>query len=112
MPVITGRYLIHPFVGVLHEGAVAHPASAEVARVIAVPLLPLLSGERPIGAVTGEWNGAQVFAPHFPLEGCVLYGASAYILYELLARLALALGIALPPSRIQQEPPWGDRYTR
>src|SRR5581483_5401219 len=98
----------------LREGAVllARAMSTEVAQVITIPLLPLLSGERPIGAVTGEWNGARIFAPHFALEGCVLYGASAYILYELLARLALALGVALPPPRMQDEAPWGDRYTR
>jgi hypothetical protein len=62
--------------------------------------------------VIGEWNGARVFAPHFPLDGCVLYGASAYIFYELLSRLASALGLTLPPPRQKDERPWGDRYTR
>jgi hypothetical protein len=42
----------------------------------------------------------------------VLYGASAYILYELLLRLSANLGWTLPPLRFQEEPPWGDRYTR
>jgi 8-oxo-dGTP pyrophosphatase MutT (NUDIX family) len=112
MPVITGRYLIHPFVGVLRAGAVPRAASAEVARVLSVPLLPLLTGERPFEAVIGEWNGQTIFAPHFALEGCVLYGASAYILYELLARVAAALGLSMPAPRIQEERPWGDRYAR
>jgi 8-oxo-dGTP pyrophosphatase MutT (NUDIX family) len=112
IPVITGRYLIHPFVGVLREGVSPTVASAEIARVIAVPLLPLLDGERPIQAIRGEWGGREIFAPHFPLDGCVLYGASAYILYELLARLAARLGTTLPEPRVQDELPWGDRYAR
>ncbi len=112
VPVITGRYLIHPFVGVLRAGASPRVASAEIARVITLPLLPILRGEQPIFAVTGEWLGATVFAPHFPLEGCVLYGASAYIFYELIARLAVRLGCTLPPPQIEAAPPWGDRYAR
>jgi 8-oxo-dGTP pyrophosphatase MutT (NUDIX family) len=112
MPVITGRYLIHPFVGVLEPGVVPRAASSEIARVLQVPLVPLLLGDAPIGAVRGEWNGQAIFAPHVTLDGCVLYGASAYILYELLVRLATALGVAMPAPRMQDEPPWGERYAR
>jgi 8-oxo-dGTP pyrophosphatase MutT (NUDIX family) len=112
MPVITGRYLIHPFVGALAPGAAPTAASPEVARVLTLPLLPLLSGAAPIAAVRGEWSGAVIFSPHFQLDGCVLYGASAYILYELLSRLARQLGQALPPAREQKEAPWGNRYAR
>ena len=111
-PVITGHYLIHPFVGALGPGAAPRVASPEIARVITLPLLPILRGEQPIAAVTGEWNGTTIFAPHFPLDGCVLYGASAYIFYELIARLAMRLGYTLPPPRIEAALPWGDRYAR
>jgi 8-oxo-dGTP pyrophosphatase MutT (NUDIX family) len=112
MPVITGRYLIHPFVGVLGNGAAPRVASPEVARVLTLPLLPILTGAEPVAAVRGEWSGALIFAPHFQLDGCILYGASAYILYELLTRLAHQLGQPLPPPRVQEELPWGDRYAR
>jgi len=112
MPVITGRYLIHSFVGALAEGAAPRAASSEIARVMELPILPYLLGERPIAAIRGEWSGTVVFAPHFPVDGAVLYGASAYIFYELLARLAAQLGHTLPPPELQTEPPWGDRYTR
>lgn len=112
MPVITGRYLIHSFVGALARDARPRVASREVARILELPLLPLITGEEPIAAVSGQWNGSMVFAPHFALDGCVLYGASAYILYELLARLAHRLGTTLPEPVIQQEPPWGNRYAR
>ena len=110
MPVITGRYLIHPFVGVLAAGARPRAASAEIARVLELPLLPILTGETRIAAIEGRWSGAAVFAPHFALDGCVLYGASAYIFYELLIRLAARMGYTLPPPEIQTETPWGDRY--
>ncbi len=112
VPVITGRFLIHPFVGALGEGATPRVASPEIARVITLPILPLLKGERIIGAVRGEIAGSTVFAPHFALDGCVLYGASAYILYELLDRLAAILGWVMPEAQVQEEPPWGDRYPR
>ena len=111
-PVITGRYLIHPFVGVLSPGVAPRVASAEVARVLTLPLLPILRGERPIAAVQVEWEGKTLFSPHFVLEGCVLYGASAYILYELVTRLATTLGWTLPPPLIEEVAPWGDRYSR
>jgi len=111
VPVITGRYLIHPFVGVLAATARPRVLTAEIARVIAVPLLPLVLGEKPIAAIRGNWNGAEVFAPHLELEACVLYGASAYILYELLLRLAAVLGVTMPDPLVTTEPPWGQRYT-
>ena len=112
VPVITGRYLIHPFVGVLSAGAAPRAASAEIARVLELPILPFVTGERRIAAIHGEWSGTVVFAPHFEVDGCVLYGASAYIFYELLARLASRLGRVMPPAEVQMEPPWGDRYAR
>lgn len=109
-PVITGRYLIHPFVAVLQEGATPRPASGEVARIVSLPLLPLLTGELPTFAVKRLWEGVEITAPHFPVEGNVLYGASAYIFYELLTKLAAALGHDLPPFHFQDTPPWGTRY--
>jgi 8-oxo-dGTP pyrophosphatase MutT (NUDIX family) len=111
MPVITGRYMIHPFAGVLRDGAAPRVSSPEIARVLELPLWPLLSGERTIDAVHGEWHGVVLFAPHFELDGCVLYGASAYILHDLLSRLAAGLGLTLPAPRIVDVLPWGDRYT-
>jgi 8-oxo-dGTP pyrophosphatase MutT (NUDIX family) len=112
MPVITGRYVIHPFVGVLGPAAAPRLASPEIERVLELPLLPLLTGERPIAAVRAQWSDTIVFAPHFAVDGVILYGASAYILYELLVRLADKLGRTLPAPVITEVLPWGDRYPR
>jgi hypothetical protein len=109
-PVITGRYLIHAFVGLVSPHAAPRVASAEIERLLSLPLLPLLSGERRIKAVRADWDGVPVFAPHFEVDGAVLYGASAYIFYELLLRLASKLGRTLPPPEVTEVLPWGDRY--
>lgn len=112
VPVITGRYLIHPFVGLLAEGAAPRVASPEIARVINLPIAPLITGAHPIAAVQAEVGRVKFFAPHFEVDGAVLYGASAYIFYELLSRVAAALGLAMPESVITDVLPWGDRYSR
>ncbi|MFT3768324.1 MAG: CoA pyrophosphatase [Minicystis sp.] len=112
MPVITGRYLIHSFVGLLAETASPRIASPEIARILELPLLPIFTGEQRIAAVHGRWSETVVFAPHFEIDGSVLYGASAYILYELLLRVAAKLGLTLPPPEITETLPWGDRYSR
>jgi 8-oxo-dGTP pyrophosphatase MutT (NUDIX family) len=108
--VITGRYLIHPFVALLRGGPGARISSPEIARVLEVPLLPWITGSAVMGGVRAEWRAREIYVPHFDLDGCVLYGASAFIFHELLQRLAAVLGRELPPPRLQAELPWGDRY--
>jgi hypothetical protein len=80
--------------------------------VLLLPIVPLLTGEQRIGAVTGLWGGTAALAPHFYVDGAVLYGASAYIFYELLSRLATRLGTSLPEPEIADVLPWGNRYSR
>jgi 8-oxo-dGTP pyrophosphatase MutT (NUDIX family) len=117
VPVISGRYLIHPFVALADEGARFRVASAEVERVIEVPLLPWILGERPTHAVRAPYRGKDVLFPHFEVSSAgeprtVLYGASAYIAHELLTAIAEDLGVALPMPQIEASFPWGDRYSR
>ncbi|MGZ3423728.1 MAG: NUDIX hydrolase [Polyangiales bacterium] len=113
VPVITGRYLIHPFVVALGE-TVPSLASEEIAAILPVDLEAYLSGDRIMGGVQGTYQGHSFVTPHFDLEKgldkAVLYGASAFVLYELLVLIAGELGQPLPPPRIVTEPPWGDRY--
>lgn len=110
VPVITGRFCIHPFVACVADDAQPKIASTEVARLMEVPLVPWLDGTRRYHAVVTTWRGYPMNIPHFALEGCVLYGASAYLFHELLARIAKALPLELPPPTLTDQVPWGDRY--
>lgn len=123
--VITGRFVIHPFVAAVHEGARIVPSPTEVERLVELPIAPFLTGERAFSAVEvrllerTEPDGAfghtpvnegVLQLPHFELEGCVLYGASAYVFHELLVRIATTLGRELPAPRLEKELPWRGRY--
>lgn len=110
VPVITGRFRIHPFVAAVRAGHAPRIASTEIARLIEVPLAAFITGEKRIGAIDATWRGVELRVPHFDLDGCVLYGASAYLFYELLGKLAAHLGAELPPMVVQPDAPWGERY--
>lgn len=113
VPVITRRFLIHPFVVALPADARPIAAESEIAEVLPIPLTGYLSGERRIAAIRGTWLERTFTTPHFELrEGVVLYGASAFMLYELLVALAGELSLTLPDPVLVTEPPWGDRYGR
>lgn len=110
IPVITGKFLVHPFVARVH-GAPALRLSPELERLIELPLLPWIEGTLPTHGTINTWRGATFFTPFFRLEGGeLLYGASAAIFQELLARIAHAAGLTLPEPTIVQDLPWGDRY--
>jgi 8-oxo-dGTP pyrophosphatase MutT (NUDIX family) len=111
-PVITGRYLIHPFVAALPEGAIPSAASGELVRVMDLALEPLLDGSRRYGGSRNIWRGVELVSPHFDLDGALLYGASAAIALDLLSRIAAELGQPLPPPVLQDRPAWGERYGR
>lgn len=110
MPVITGRYWLHPYAALLRAGATPHVASTEHTRLLEIPIEPWLTGERTIEAIDTTWRDVPMRVPHFALDGCVMYGASACTLFEVLARIAAALGRSLPTPRVTERPPWGDRY--
>jgi 8-oxo-dGTP pyrophosphatase MutT (NUDIX family) len=109
-PVITGRYLIHPFVAGVREGASPMAVSSEIESILTLPLLPLITGEMPFYGVTVEWMGKQLIAQHFRIGPSVLYGASATIFYELLVLVAAELGLPMAKAIPEETPPWGDRY--
>ena len=94
----------------LAASAAPRVAATEIARLIELPILPLLRGEHEVAEVHATWRGVPVVSPHLDVGGAILYGASAYILYELLLRLADRLGVRLPAPRVETTPPWGDRY--
>lgn len=110
IPVVTGRYLIHPFVAAVSAEAEPRVASSELSRVVELPLAAWITGERQHGAVPTQWRGQRWLMPHFNVADRVLYGASAFIFYELLLKLCSVLGVELPEPRIQDDLPWGNRY--
>lgn len=111
-PVITGRFVIHPFVALLAEGVLPRVASGEIAEVLALPMEPYVCGDERVRAIEVHWEGITALAPHFPVGGRVLYGATAYIAYELLVRLATAMGRELQPPIVEHAAPWGNRYRK
>jgi 8-oxo-dGTP pyrophosphatase MutT (NUDIX family) len=110
VPVITGRYMIHAFVGLLAEGVVPRVASGEIVKVLSLPLAPYIAGDLLVRAVEVEWHGHRMLAPHFPIDAHILYGATAYITWELLLRLAAAMGRELSPPAMESTAPWAKRY--
>jgi len=110
IPVVTGRFLIHPFVAAVLPGARPRVASSELSRMVELPLAPWITGESRYGAVPTEWRGKSWLLPHFEVADRVLYGASAFIFYELLLKLCSVLGVEMPEPRVQHDYPWGTRY--
>lgn len=110
IPVVTGKYLITPFVAALATSAAPRIASSELSALLEVPIRPYLAGERKIFGFMTDWRGTPFALPHFRLDDRVLFGASAVILYELIARLARELGVRLPELEIEADRPWGNRY--
>ncbi len=114
VPVVTGRFLIHPFVAAIGD---ARPTirQSEIAEILPIGLPPYLSGEAGFGAVMARFGGLEFLTPHFELNTAsgakvLLYGASAFVLWELLLRIAGELGIELPAPTLVETRPWGDRY--
>jgi 8-oxo-dGTP pyrophosphatase MutT (NUDIX family) len=103
-PVITRKYLLHPFVAAL--GAEPRLASSEHVALFEVELWPWLEGEATIPLAPSLWRGLELSVPHFTIAGRIMYGASAVILFELLSRLA---GDRLR-TELVKERPWGKRY--
>ena len=109
LPTYNGRYLIHPYVVEMSGEQEPSARSDETERILPLPLIPYLRGEQRVHGAMIAYQGLELLTPHFPLDGCVLFGATAVIFYELCERLAATLGVTMPPVILQAEPPWRDR---
>lgn len=97
VPLYRSDYRMTPFVATV--GARVVPDAGEVADVLPIDLLELL--DRPtIDAVAWRWEGTRWLSPVFPLGPHRLFGASAYVLLELLEVLASVLGRTAPPREV------------
>lgn len=95
MPLYTSNYRLEPFVGIMgDELPVAD--GAELVAVLPVSMRELLSRPR-INALAWDDNGTEKLSPVFELSNRLMFGATAYVLYELLTICAPILGVAIPP---------------
>lgn len=106
VPLLTSEHRLHPYVGVVDETEL-EPSPDEVARLI-VYSLPELYGRDHIDGI--PWNGPegpQELAPVFETGGRLLFGATAYVLFELLVALAPAFEAEVP-KRLAGRYGWDD----
>lgn len=88
--VVVSEFVLHPVVGVAASHPAFRPRSAEVGRVLEVPLATLLGARgRPRRGFLCR-RGVLVRAPYFELCGERVWGATAMILAELLTVLGAA----------------------
>ena len=110
VPVITGRYMIHPFVVAIDAG---RPTirDTEIAAIYELPIAEYVAGRARIEGVESTFDGQTFITPHFHLTSqVILYGASAFMFWELLTLVAAELAVEMPAPTLVDTYPWGDRY--
>ena len=95
VPLYTSDYRLFPFVGQIDPEEIK-PAPEEVASVHRLDLLEIFSRQH-IDAVSYERDGLPRLSPVFLVDGRPLYGATAYVLYELLQLVSSLVDAPVPP---------------
>jgi 8-oxo-dGTP pyrophosphatase MutT (NUDIX family) len=97
VPLYTSDFRLEPFVAEVGDTALrANPG--EVKRVLEVPLASILSAPFLHGAPWVQ-DGQTILSPLFEVDGALVYGGTAYVLYELLTIVAPLTGRPVPPLR-------------
>lgn len=97
IPVYTSEHRLEPFVAIVPDVALS-PNPDEVARLLRLPVLETLRAPS-IEGIPWEEGHMRHTAPIFRVDGKVVFGATAYVLLELLGVLAGVLGLPLPELR-------------
>jgi 8-oxo-dGTP pyrophosphatase MutT (NUDIX family) len=84
------NYLIHPFVAYCNGRPEFQPNPTEVQGVIELPLGHLFLTER-VATEQRELEGESVLVPHFLYGDQIIWGATAVILSQLVARIEAGL---------------------
>ncbi len=105
VPLLTSKHRLHPFVGLADERELS-PDPREVHRIVRFSLRELLTRDR-IDAIPWDRDGVVDYGPIFETGGRLLFGATAYVLYELLVAVAPAFGTE-PPPRVPGRYRWED----
>ena len=94
MPLYTSNYRLEPYVGAM-DGPKPVADGSELVKVIEVSMRDLLS--RPcIHALGWDNQGERALSPVFELEDRIMFGATAYVLYEFLTLAAKVLELDVP----------------
>lgn len=105
IPLLTSNHRLHPFV-VFSERADLTPSPDEVARLVTYSLRELY-GRPHIDGIPWTTAEGTDLAPVFETGGRLLFGATAYVLFELLVALAPAFDATVPP-RVAGRYAWPD----
>lgn len=84
------NFLVHPFVAYASRPPAFHPCPEEVAGVLEVPLAHLIDPAN-VESELRELQGARLRIPYFRFQRLKIWGATAAMLDDLLARIALAM---------------------
>ncbi len=93
-------FVLHPFVGIADRRPDLHPAEAEVARILEIPVAELRDASR-IKLERRTLDGREYEVPYFDLDGEKVWGATAMVLSELLWMLDGPPVIAMQPTPAQ-----------
>lgn len=105
VPLMTSDHRLHPFVGIASQRELV-PNPGEVQRIVSYSIAELLA--RPsIDGIAWTRDGREECAPVFETGGRLLFGATAYVLFELLVALAPAFGASVP-TRVPGKYEWND----
>ena len=97
MPLYTSDYRLCPTVAAIGDAPLT-PSPDEVARVFRLSIRDWLG--RPFwDGIQFSWGERDLMSPIFPLEGCVMYGGTAHVFWELLTLLAPLMEAVVPPFR-------------
>lgn len=78
------NHLVHPFVGTIAQLNPLVPDNREVHKIIHVPVQDLVM-HPPIEYFEFKRNGYKVNMPYYPLQGEILWGATAMMVSEFIA---------------------------
>ncbi|MBO0701720.1 MAG: CoA pyrophosphatase [Candidatus Dormibacteraeota bacterium] len=103
-PTATSRFLLNPFVIALPAGLEPRPSPREVASVVRLSLDGVIEARVPFRAI--EFGDHR--SPIFDLGGRAgsVYGATAYVLEDILRRCAAVIHRTLPEPSLAEEIPW------
>jgi len=107
VPLYTSDHRLEPFVAEVPADAALAPSPDEVARLVRFQLEVLLAAERTLGIPWShgeEQHISPVFEATIDDEPKLVFGGTAYVLWELLEVAARALGREVPPLAVG---PWG-----